>query len=236
MLDFNWLGSPVDLWSALEALTHTLVDQRFLKFLPNVVIAMVLGALLGLERRSKHKNAGIRTLMVISGASALISCLGVIMTEQAGLGDPTRIAAQLLASVGFIGAGVILKRGIATHGVTTAATILLTVGIGMACGFGFFSLAVFTTLLMVLALVTTSRYFQSNERCNPITVQCPLEKEAEIRHLFGAHCLLLGFERKGDIVEMCLQPELTVVEYEALLEKLILNPQVLKVHAEEETK
>lgn len=238
MENFHSLVSSgvTDLWPLLDIVYNKLINQQFLSFFPNVVVAMILGCLMGLERRAKHKNAGVRTLMVIAGASALISSIGVIATQEAGLGDPTRIAAQLLASVGFIGAGVILKRGIATHGVTTAATILLTVGIGMACGFGYWGLALASTIVMVISLVATSRYFQSNERCHPISVICLAEHEADVRKLFGKNALLLGFARDGDKVELCLQPELTVHEYEMLLERLISNSQILKVHAEEETK
>ena len=238
MVDFTALISNVSAysWPVIETIFNSLVDQQFLKYVPKVVAAMIMGGMLGFERQTKHKNAGVRTMMVLAGAAALMCCVGSIATEQAGVGDPTRIAAQLLASIGFIGAGVILKRGVATLGVTTAATIVLTVGVGMACGFGYYSLALATTLMMLASLVLTGRYIHHNERCNSISVTCLSAHEAEVRQLFGTRALLLGFTRIDDKVEMCLQPELSVIEYEALMQRLISNPHLIKVHAEDEHK
>lgn len=207
---------------------HLLVNEQLLKYLPHILLALLLGSFLGLERRSKHKAAGLRTHMIICAASALITICGVVMTVGSS-GDPTRLAGQLLAGIGFIGAGVILKRGISTQGVTTSATILLAVGIGMTCGFGLFTLATVVTLLMIGMLLLTARVFRSNDFTRPVTISCKWEKRDDVRKLFGRHNLMGGFDKRGENVEFTLQPDLTPKEFEALLERLLENPDVFRV-------
>ena len=117
-----------------------------------LVLASVLGGLVGLERQRQGKAAGLRTNIFICAGSALFTILSVLVAERHG-GDPTRIAAQLIAGIGFIGAGSIIRSGGAVQGVTTAATIFVMASIGMAVGAGFYWTAVFTTLTMLLALL-----------------------------------------------------------------------------------
>ena len=117
-----------------------------------LVIASVLGGLVGLERQRQGKAAGLRTNIFICAGSALFTILSVLVAERHG-GDPTRIAAQLIAGIGFIGAGSIIRAGGGVQGVTTAATIFVMASIGMAVGAGFYWTAVFTTLMMLQALL-----------------------------------------------------------------------------------
>lgn len=226
-----------NLLSMWETVCSVFECKSAFEYLLSILFAMFLGVLLGLERRRKHKTAGVRTMMVICGASALITCLGVEIAKHMTDIDPTRIAASLLQSIGFLGAGVILTRGIATQGVTTAATILFAVGIGEACGFGMYGLALGATVLMILGLLITARLFGgSNEQCHPLTVSCLFEHESEVRGLFGPRCQLHGFKKLDRTIEFCLHPEINVAQYEALIERLIKNPHVLKVHAEDDGK
>lgn len=224
-----------DALALFNSLRAQIVTPELLAYLPNIIIAMFLGLFLGLERRRRHKSAGVRTMMVISGAAALISVLGTIVTKQAGIGDPTRIAAALLNGIGFLGAGVILKRGLSTQGVTTAAMIVFSVVVGMACGFGEYGIAVVITFLMIGALLLTSKYLNSREHCNPIVVRCKAEHKDSIVQMFGRGALLTGFEKcADDIIELHIEPEMTGRDYEALTHRLADIPYVYKVELEED--
>jgi putative Mg2+ transporter-C (MgtC) family protein len=111
----------------------------------------LLGGVIGLERELKHKPAGLRTNMFICFGSAMFTILSV---ELAGefTGDHTRIAAQIIPGIGFIGAGSILHSRGSVTGITTAATLFVVASIGMAAGGGLYLPAIFATLLIFLAL------------------------------------------------------------------------------------
>ncbi len=117
-------------------------------------MAFLLSALVGLEREIRHKSAGLRTYTVVGTAAALfllISKYGftdVLINDRIVL-DPSRVAAQIVTGIGFIGAGLIFVRGDRVSGLTTAATVWLVTGIGMACGAG----------LPLLAIAATVAYF-----------------------------------------------------------------------------
>jgi putative Mg2+ transporter-C (MgtC) family protein len=117
-----------------------------------LVIAAVLGGIIGLEREYREREAGLRTHMLVSVGSALftiISAYGFTDFYAAGPGvariDPTRIAAQIVTGVGFLGAGAIIRQGLTVRGLTTAATLWLVAAIGMASGAGYWSAALIAT-------------------------------------------------------------------------------------------
>jgi putative Mg2+ transporter-C (MgtC) family protein len=113
--------------------------------------AFVLSAAIGLERELRHKSAGLRTYTLVGTTAALfllISKYGftdVLLPSQIVL-DPSRIAAQIVTGIGFIGAGIIFVHDEKVQGLTTAATIWLVTAIGMACGAGLLFLALFVTV------------------------------------------------------------------------------------------
>ena len=119
-------------------------------------LAFVLSAAIGLEREIRHKSAGLRTYTVVGTAAALfllISKYGftdVIVPERVVL-DPSRVAAQIVTGIGFIGAGLIFVDQDRVKGLTTAATVWLVTGIGMACGAGLPWLAVAATCFTSLS-------------------------------------------------------------------------------------
>lgn len=115
------------------------------------MVAILLGAAIGLERERRRHPAGFRTLAMVSAGSCLFTLLGAALFH--GSTDPTRIAAQVVTGVGFLGAGAILREGGGIKGLTTAATIWVVAAIGMAAGFGVYVLAVGGTALVVGALV-----------------------------------------------------------------------------------
>ena len=129
----------------------TLIRDLRLDLLLHLVLAVILGGAIGLERELQQKAAGLRTNILICAGAALFTELSLTMTAE--FGDPSRIAAQIVTGVGFLGAGAIIQgRGIVT-GLTTAATMWLVAAIGMAVGFGALLEATGTTLLVVLVLV-----------------------------------------------------------------------------------
>ena len=128
-----------------------LVRDLPLELLLHLVLAVILGGAIGLERELQQKAAGLRTNILICAGAALFTELSSAMTSE--FGDPSRIAAQIVTGVGFLGAGAIIQgRGTVT-GLTTAATMWLVAAIGMAVGFGALLEAIGTTLLVVLVLV-----------------------------------------------------------------------------------
>jgi putative Mg2+ transporter-C (MgtC) family protein len=125
----------------------TFVSQALVR----LVLAAILGGIIGLERESKHKAAGLRTNMFICFGSAMFTILSERLAGDFG-GDHTRIAAQIIPGIGFIGAGSILHSKAGVTGVTTAATIFVVASIGMAAGGGLMLPALFATLLLLVSL------------------------------------------------------------------------------------
>jgi putative Mg2+ transporter-C (MgtC) family protein len=121
-------------------------------------IAALLGGAIGMERELRERQAGLRTHLVVSVGSALFTLVSAYgFSEFVTSGgvmrtDPTRIAAQIVSGIGFLGAGAIIRQGLSVRGLTTAATLWLVAGIGMASGAGFYSAAVIATAGAILTL------------------------------------------------------------------------------------
>ncbi|MBI1967840.1 MAG: MgtC/SapB family protein [Gemmatimonadetes bacterium] len=121
-----------------------------LELMLQLALATVLGGAIGLERELGGKPAGLRTNILICIGSALYTKLSITMAS--GTADPTRVAAQIVTGVGFIGAGTILHARGAVVGLTSAATIWVVAAIGVALGAGYYLEACGTTLLVILVL------------------------------------------------------------------------------------
>ncbi len=116
-----------------------------------LLVAAILGGLIGLEREIHHKPAGLRTNIFICIGAAMYTILSYKLAGEYG-GDHTRIAAQIIPGIGFIGAGSILHSRGGVSGLTTAATMFVVASIGMSCGGGLYAPATFATLLLLIAL------------------------------------------------------------------------------------
>ena len=121
-----------------------------------LVVAAILGGIIGLERTFHRKPAGLRTNMFICFGSALFTVLSDRLAQGFG-GDHTRIAAQIIPGIGFIGAGAILHARASITGLTTAATIFVAAAVGMAAGGGLYITAVFATVVILIALAVLGR-------------------------------------------------------------------------------
>jgi putative Mg2+ transporter-C (MgtC) family protein len=118
----------------------------------SIILATILGAIIGLERELSGKSAGLRTNLLICLGAAVFTIISKKMA--AGAADSaTRIAAQIVTGVGFLGAGAIIQDRGGVHGLTTAATIWLVASIGMACGARFYQLAIIATLIAIVVLI-----------------------------------------------------------------------------------
>src|SRR6478672_4792371 len=123
-----------------------------------LLVAMVVGTLLGLEREKAEKPAGVRTYMLVVEGAALFMICSILLSEQftfAGIpADPGRIASTVVQGIGFIAAGVILSTNREVIGLTTAAGIWVATALGLLIGAGFYSIALFATLATLVALIT----------------------------------------------------------------------------------
>ena len=116
-----------------------------------LVLAAILGGLIGIEREIRDKPAGLRTNILICVGSTLFMSLSTQVAQLLG-GDPTRIAAQIISGIGFLGAGAVLHSHGFVLGLTTAATIWVVAGVGMALGSGMYLVAAFATAMSLVTL------------------------------------------------------------------------------------
>lgn len=123
-----------------------------------LILALFLGAFIGLERLLVHKNAGMKTHALVSLGSALFIVISEMLAIKYvdGAYDPSRIASQIIVGIGFLGAGSIILNGSRLTGLTTAGGLWVTAGIGMAVGFGFYNLAIITTVLVLFIFILMS--------------------------------------------------------------------------------
>lgn len=120
-----------------------------------LILSMLLGAMVGYERKLKGQSAGVRTFSLIAMGATLAMLLSIyVPQEYMGLknGDPGRIAAQVITGIGFLGAGAIIQMKGSVRGLTTAAGIWMVATIGMAVGLGMYSLSITATLLILVVL------------------------------------------------------------------------------------
>jgi len=123
-----------------------------------MIIAAILGAAIGLEREIHEHPAGMRTHLLVSLGSAIFTVLSIYGFARVGTGsvaptvDPTRIAAQIVSGIGFLGAGAILKYGTSIRGLTTAASLWTAAAIGMAAGAGEWIIAAVGTFIVIFSL------------------------------------------------------------------------------------
>lgn len=133
-----------------------------LEYVLRLAVAGLLGGVIGFERKNRLKEAGIRTHLIVALASCLMMLISkygffdVVGIEGIGL-DPARVAAGVVSSVGFLGAGMIFIRKQTINGLTTAAGMWATVGVGMAVGAGMYFLGVFAALLIIFVQIFLHR-------------------------------------------------------------------------------
>ena len=180
----------------MEFFNHYFVMD--ITYLEALIISLIGGFIIGAERELTNKSAGLRThILVCMGACVftLLSLYGFPPHANpvggASVGDPARIAAQIVTGIGFIGGGTVLRQGLTIQGLTTAATLWICAAIGMAAGCGKFSLSIATTIIAILALVlirvVERRFIHTNNKnykMVKITATVEKDKQAEVHEQF----------------------------------------------------
>lgn len=174
-----------------------------LKYLISILIAVLLGFAIGYERKLRFKEAGIRTHTIVCAGSALIMVVSKYGFGDSVEADASRVAAQIVSGIGFLGAGIIIYRKHEIRGLTTAAGVWATSGVGMAAGAGLYIVAAGTTVIIIAVqclfhakckLFQTKKYTQIK-----IRFQKYGDEDEKVKELFQADTFCrLTMERKGD--------------------------------------
>jgi putative Mg2+ transporter-C (MgtC) family protein len=139
------------------------------EFIWKMLLSALLGGVFGIERAKHGQAAGIRTNMMISLASCLFTYIGVVtLSTNPNLPPDTRIPAQIVIGVGFLGAGTLLQTKNKIRGLTTASTIWLVSAIGMAVGVGMYWGAIFVTIISTIALILLAPF---SERIKEVSIE-----------------------------------------------------------------
>lgn len=190
-----------------------------------LAIAAALGGAVGLERELRERQAGLRTHLVVAVGAALFTLVsaygftGFMANPGGGRVDPTRIAAQIVSGIGFLGAGAIIRQGLSVRGLTTAASLWLVAAIGMAAGAGYWEGAVIATAGALFTLgplrIVTYRFVRRfRPQLDRLLVEIPAGGsaapivEAVERH--GARVVSLDVAQEGDRRSVALDVELPV--------------------------
>ena len=145
-------------------LLQTIQDSYYVSVVFRLVVAAVLGALIGMEREYRGRDAGFRTHLLVAMGSALVMIVSLhfaeTYTDSTSMViriDPARVAYGVMTGVGFLGAGAMIRYGINVRGMTTAACLWCTAAVGLAVGFGMFPAAIATTVIVLIALLLLSK-------------------------------------------------------------------------------
>lgn len=147
-----------------------------------LIVACVLGGIVGIEREhTRHKPAGFRTHILVCMGACLVTMISEFAVKAfSGVVnvDPTRIGAQVVSGIGFLGAGTIIRHGISVKGITTAASIWAVACVGIACGMGFYTAALLATLL-IWAVLTYLKVIKSKMTIRKATLALTIESAEE---------------------------------------------------------
>ena len=214
-----------------------------LEFFIRIVLAAVLGALVGLERSKRQKEAGVRTHCIIACTSALfmivskyafLDCLNIDGLRGA---DPARIAAQVVSGISFLGAGVIFKNGSSIRGLTTAAGMWGTAAVGMAIGAGMYWLGLMEAVVLVVIQLVLHRFRVGGDA--EITQEVTVHMTDSDGLMQAFDCLVR--EHRGKITDstltredsmLCLEVSIRLpdpITHEEALRFLRENPGVRKI-------
>jgi putative Mg2+ transporter-C (MgtC) family protein len=176
-------------------------ELHWAEALLRLVLAGILGGAIGTEREFREREAGLRTHMLVAIGAALFTIVSAYgwsdfnFSQRSGVTyDPTRIAAQIVTGIGFLGAGAIIRHGLSVRGLTTAASLWVVAAIGIAAGAGYYSAAVVTTIVVLVSLwplrILAHRIF---ERIRP----GELRLEVELQPNESPSVLLQSLESRG---------------------------------------
>ena len=215
------------------------MDISGVTLLVRLFLAGLMGALIGLERESHGRPAGLRTHTLVSLGACLVMLISIYGFDETGNRDPARLAAQVISGIGFLGAGTILREGATVRGLTTAASLWVVAGIGLAMGSGFYLGGVATTIFAVFTLVFLDKIEKKNLSAKGIIVEGIIEDKpgqlVAFCKVFSDHAfkiknitMEINEEKSQALIILHLKgrPQLK----EKILEELSALPGVIKVN------
>ncbi len=186
-----------------------------------IVLAALAGSLVGIERAVKGRAAGLRTHMLVCLGSAITAMLGVYLSQQIGIdADATRISAQVMSGVGFLGAGtILLKKGNArVTGLTTAAGLWATAAIGLAIGYGFYFIGFISVLIVIMTFAIVPLESRMTRKSQRVAVYLEIDSVDAVQALIGE------LEAKFEAVEIQATPARSNTPNHVGIETLIHIP------------
>lgn len=216
-------------------------------FFIRLLICFVLSILIGLERQIRHRMVGLRTNVLVCIGAFLFVCLSFGVVD----GDQTRVAAQVVSGIGFLGAGVILRDGSKIKGLNTAATLWCVAAIGALCASGMVIEATLGTIfvllsnivLRTLSLLLIDNVKKSSQEIYTIRINCKKDKEEEIRtelaKSIDSNYLVLNSLERSEITEEEIKLKSIIItstpsKVEMVINKLSTIPGVVKINWEHE--
>ncbi len=178
-----------------------------------IAVSFACGFCLGIERKSRQHSVGIRTLVLISISSCLLSILSIYMAESFNVkGDPTRIAAGVASGIGFIGGGAIMRYGLNIRGLTTAAIIFTASAVGLACGAALYVPALLTMAALAIVLFIMNKlekkiFPAAKSKLVTITfkgrdIPKSFLTETMLRYGFIIHDMNIEYDKPADITKL----------------------------------
>ena len=162
----------------VEMIQFVIATNEFQTFFKLLLIT-ILSGIIGFERENSSKPAGFRTHALVGISATLVMILGAEIAESFGNNDPSRMPAQLLSGIGFVGAGTILRDGFNVKGLTTAAGLLAVTCIGMAVGAELYVQAIIATLIVYIVLTYSYKVFSKLDHMPSINIKVSMNNPKE---------------------------------------------------------
>jgi putative Mg2+ transporter-C (MgtC) family protein len=197
-----------------------------------LVIAVVIGGIIGAERERHNKAAGLRTMILICVGSALFTIFSINIAGPNV--DPTRIASNIVSGIGFLGAGVILREGGRITGLTTAATIWLSAALGMGIGGGQYFIVGTATFIITIVLWVFPRFedrisVPSEVRTYAITCKKSWDKFKELKSMFKEQGMAINSykqEKRGTDMLCTFEVYGTTKKHDRMVQRLLIDKEV----------
>jgi len=218
--DFSWLQQVVVVNGAV----------------PRLLAACLLGGLIGLERETKRRAAGVRTNLLVCMGCAFFTLLSAVLAGDANP-DKGRVASNIVQGIGFLGAGLILHNRSRISGLTSAATVFVVASIGMACGAGLFAAAAVATIIVIIALQLVGFLERrANIKIYPLIYEARGSNQTEmLQSILDAmdkaneRLAEFGSDAIGDLQRISFTITATKKEHERLRGKLLAEPAIDKL-------
>jgi putative Mg2+ transporter-C (MgtC) family protein len=213
------------------------------EILLRLVASAILCGAIGLERESRDQVAGLRTHILVGVGATLFTLVSAYAFESGGNErlDPTRISAQIVSGIGFLGAGAIIRQGFNVRGLTTAAALWIVAAIGMATGAGYWFGAGIATVIVLASLIVFRRirpFLMSRVRTDFVLLSVELDSEKRLADLFatvashGMRVQGISSESEGDRIEVELQLRVPPgLRMDELVQRLAAEPWATRVSA-----